>query len=242
MNQLSMAAIALLVVVPGLAQGDDTFYVSGYLGTPANDLEVSGDYAGASGYVHPTLPTGKMGGLSANERASFGFAFGYKIDEHFRVEVSYANFNYGTTRWGTDFYSYPGAYNPAAATPFVGKLGSEAYFVGVNYEQDFAKDWNWQVGAAVGLARNKFHAANEGGYAQVLPNTQTEFAYRITAGLGYKLTESLKVIANVGLVDIGNFESAKTRLIGGVTPESISPYKFETKLQPVASLGLSYSF
>lgn len=241
MNKLVLTGVAL-ALASGLAQGEDKFFVSAYLGTPLNDLDVSGDYAGASGYVSPTSPTGKMGGLSTDEKTSFGFALGYKIDANFRVGFSYANFNYGTTRWGSDFISFNGTYNPATATQLVGKLSSDAYFMGASYEQSFAKDWNWEVGAAVGLARNKFHSADEGGYAQVPSNTQTEFAYWLTAGLGYKLTEQMKVTANVGVVDIGDFESAKIRLMGGVTPESIAPYKFETKLQPVATLGLSYSF
>lgn len=231
-----------VVEIPEVSEEVNGFYVSASIYTPATNLEVSDSYAGASGYVHPTLPTGKLGALSTDEKASFGFALGYKIDEHFRLEVSYMKFDYGTTRWGTDFISFDGTYNPASSTPFVGNLDSDTYFLGGIYEQNFAEDWSWQVGAAIGLAQNKFHKAQESTYAEVSANTKNEFAYKIDAGLGYKLTDNIKVIATVGLVDIGNFESDDSRTFVGGGDETIAPYKFETTLQPIAGIGLSYCF
>ncbi|MBC7146961.1 MAG: hypothetical protein H5U24_16390 [Thioclava marina] len=154
--------------------------------------------------------------------------------------MSYAKYDYGDTDWGTDF---SGTYSFASATHFSGKLSSDMLFVGVNYLQDFAPNWNWQLGAAVGLSRNKFHRATEGIYAEVRPNAQNQSAHKVSAGLGYKLSEHLKVLGNVGLVSLGRFESAKQRDGDwSATPNPNAPHKFDTNLQPVVSLGLSYMF
>ncbi|TNF14842.1 MAG: hypothetical protein EP320_06090 [Rhodobacteraceae bacterium] len=65
----------------------------------------------------------------------------------------------------------------------------------------------------------------------------------MSAGLGYKLSEHLKVLGNVGLVSLGRFESAKQRDVNwSTTPNPNAPHKFDTNLQPVVSLGLSYMF
>jgi opacity protein-like surface antigen len=242
MKRITLSAAALLVASSSLAHAADKLYISGYLGLPPSDLEASSDYAGASGYLSPTSPTGRMGDLETDEKATYGFAFGYKINENLRLELSYADFDYGTTSWGVDFNSFNGTFNPVNATPFVGRLSSKAYFLGLGYEKDFAEDWSWKLGAAIGLARNKFHSADEGSYAEVSSNTQSEFAYRLSAGLGYKLTEKVKLTATAGLVDIGGFESAKERVLTNGSTEAITPYKFETDLQPELTLGTSFTF
>lgn len=83
--------------------------------------------------------------------------------------MSYAKYDYGDTDWGTDF---SGTYSFASATPFSGKCSSDMLFVGVNYLQDFAPNWNRQLGATVGVSRTKFHRATEGTYAEVRPTAQ----------------------------------------------------------------------
>lgn len=238
---LFIAASLVLAGASTLALAEDQLYIGGSIGTAARKLEVSGDYTGASGYIAPDAPTGKMGGLSTDGKPSFDLSIGYKLNDHLRAELSYARFNYGTTRWGTDFYSYNGTYDPTLAIPFVGKLHSQAYFFGLNYGGTLTKEWIWQVGAAVGLARNTFDEAQEGDYATIFSNTKNVFAYKLVIGLGYRLTRGMTVMASVSRVDIGGFESAKHRNNTGTT-ESIAPYKFETKPQPLASLGLFLSF
>ncbi|TNF14841.1 MAG: hypothetical protein EP320_06085 [Rhodobacteraceae bacterium] len=83
--------------------------------------------------------------------------------------MSYAKYDYGDTDWGTDF---SGTYSFASATHFSGKLSSDMLFVGVNYLQDFAPNWNRQLGAAVSVSRTKFARATEGTYAEVRPTAQ----------------------------------------------------------------------
>jgi opacity protein-like surface antigen len=235
MNKTALALIALFAF-PALAQSEPSFYVSGAIGTIGGGMKTSDDLAGNP----PTAPHGAMGGLDTGSKRSFALAVGYQLDPNLQVEVSYGKYEYGDTDWGTDF---SGTYNGATATPFSGKLSSDVLFVGVNYLGDFAPNWNWQVGAAVGMARNKFHRAAEGTYAEVRSNAQNEFAFKVSAGLGYKLSEHLKVLGNVDLVSLGRFESAKQRDVDwSSTPNPIAPYKFDTNLQPVVSLGLSYSF
>ena len=65
----------------------------------------------------------------------------------------------------------------------------------------------------------------------------------MSAGLGYKLSEHIKVLGNVGLVSIGRIESAKQRDGDwSATPNPNAPQKFDTNLQPVVSLCLSHTF
>lgn len=236
------AAGLVLIAASGSALGFDRIRIGGSIGTAARSLEASGDYTGAVGYVAPDAPTGKMGSLDAEGKPSFGLSVEYKLNDRLRTELSYARFNYGTTRWGTDFDSYNGAYDPALAIPFVGKLHSQAYFVGLNYEGLLTPEWTWHVGAAVGQARNTFEDAQEGDYGTIYANTKREFAYKLAAGVGYRLAQGITVVASVWLVDIGSFESARRRSTNFVSTESISPYKFDTKLQPIGVLGLFASF
>jgi hypothetical protein len=221
----------------------DQFYIGGYIGSAASRLHASSDYAGASGYISPDSPTGKMGELGTKSSPTFGLSAGYTLSDHLSVEISYANLDYGSTRWGTDFDSYNGTYNATLAVPFVGRLHSRAYLVGLNYEGVLYGEWIWQAGAAIGLARNTFETASEGDYAMVFANTKTRFAYKFSAGLGYRLGERAAIMANVWLLDIGDFESAKSRNNLGIGAiEAISPYKFETKCQPMVSVGLRFNF
>lgn len=242
-RKMLMGVCIILGAASNSARGADQFYIGGYIGSAASRLHASSDYAGASGYISADSPTGKIGDVDTKSNPSFMLSAGYKLTDHLRAEVSYAKLDYGSTRWGTDFYSFDGTYNPSLAIPFVGRLHSQTYLAGLNYEGVLYKEWIWEAGAAVGLARNTFETANEGDYATIFANTKTRFAYKLSAGIGYRLGEQVAIMANVWLLDIGGFESAKSRNNFGIgATEAISPYKFETKCQPMASVGLRFNF
>ena len=96
------------------------------------------------------------------------------------------------------------------------------------------------AGVGVGPSFNKFHEASESTYATIHKNTHNSVSFKADLGAIYNISSSLAVNAGISFLNLGNFESAKTRTYRGT--ESISPYKFSSGWNNSISLGLRYSF
>jgi opacity protein-like surface antigen len=243
-----MKKSALIIVSVALTQlgfnafADETssFYIEGLVGTPIKNLSASSDYAGASGYVCSNCPTGKMGDVHTSPDTTWGLKAGYKYTENLKFDLSYYSLGYGRTTWGTDFSSFNGTYNPATATPFTSNnLTSDAVFISAYYNFNLGNGWMPYVGVGIGASRNTFGYTNEGGYNFINSHTSVDFAYKLDAGLVYKINKNIAIDLGISLIDVGEFKSANVR---GTNNEPITPYKFSADLSPIATLGLIYYF
>ena len=204
------------------------------------NLSPSNDYAGASGYVCADCPTGLIGEVENDPKNTQALKLGYTFSENLSSELSFYNVNFGTTTWDTDFNSFDGTYNSSVATSFSGKLTSTAMLLGVNYNLKPIGKLKPFLGVGAGPSFNEFHAAKEGTYATVNKNTNRSIAYKADLGALYDITSSIAINAGVSFLNLGDFESAKTRDTGST--QAISPYKFSSGWNKSISLGLRYSF
>ena len=222
------------------------FYFELSISQGPEKLSPSTDYAGASGYVCADCPTGRIGEVNNDPSTTKSLKLGYYFSENFSSELSFYDVDFGTTTWGTDFSSFNGTYNSSTATSFSGKLTSTAILVSANYHFKPIGKLKPFARVGVGPSFNKFHEASESTYATVHKNTHNSVSFKADLGAIYNISPSFAVNAGISFLNLGNFESAKTRTIGGT--ESISPYKFSSGQHGSLlwnnsiSLGLRYSF
>jgi opacity protein-like surface antigen len=226
--------------INAFADETSSFYIEGLVGTPIRNLNASSDYAGASGYVCSNCPTGKLGDVNTSPGTTWGLKAGYKYTENLKFDLSYYSLSYGQTKWGTDFTSFNGTYNPATAIPFTSdKLTANVVFISAYYNLNMKNGFMPYVGAGIGYSRNKISHINEGGYNFMNSHTSADFAYKLDTGLAYQINKNISIDLGVSLIDVGEFESANVR---GTNNEPIAPYKFSASLSPITALGLVDNF
>ena len=235
--------VSLAISMESLAQEQKRFYIEGLIGSGIDKLEASKNYAGASGWVSPTSPTGRMGDVSNDSDTSLGIKIGYKYSDNIKLDLSFYSLGYGKTNWGTDFYSFNGTYDSNQAAPFVGELTSKVAFVSAYYNWNFNNQFKPYIGFGLGVSRNKFHAADEAGNATIENNTKTEFAYKLDIGSIYQISPAIALNFGASFIDVGGFKSGKQRRYNNGTLEAITPYKFSSDgLNPIYTVGVIYSF
>jgi len=242
LHKLSKLILIGILSLPNLAFAYEPtkFFIGGLVASPIKNLNASSDYAGAPGYFCSDCPTGKIGGVNTSPATTWALKAGYTYSENLSFDISYYSFSHGESSWGTDFSSFNGTYNPAAATAFTSKeISSDATFISAYYNLNLDNGVRPYAGLGVGLSRNKFDYTDEGSYSFINSHTTTDVAWKLDIGSQYELKNHLILDLSLTLVDLGEYKSANSR---GSSSEVIIPYKFSTGLSPIVSLGLIYKF
>ena len=192
-------------------------------------IDLEGYYLTAKGGASKTFNTGTTsfnavdGSLRTfqNEDLGTGSAFGFSVGKYltdsFRLELE------ATKRTG---YEYDARASTAGLTSvtFKAKMQTEALFINGFYDfQPFSMS-NTAItpylGGGVGVSRNKMgiDAIHENGLAvdqTIDGNTINQFAYKLSAGTLFSLTEQLSLDVNYQYVNLGAFKGGTEVITNG---------------------------
>lgn len=151
---------------------------------------------------------------SLGDQTFAGAGFGYQINSWFRVDV--------TGEYRTEA-NYRAAIASAWPLPAPSAFGTDAYSAGLSTALFMANGYvdlgTWRgitpfVGAGVGLAAHNLHGLNDlgggassGGIGVAPDRSQTNFAWAVMAGLGFNVTNNLKMELGYRYVDMGDVTS-----------------------------------
>lgn len=213
-------------------------------------LGISGGAAGSS-LSSPDFSSKGVGGSFAGRAHSldihfdeiYGVYAGYQATEKLRLEVGYYKTG-ADLDWTADF-------GMGDITNFEAELDADIFLVSAYYT--FAEDQNFTpyLGLSLGVSNNDFHSAKEyfpgfpGVGSFVENNSETQFAFRFTAGTDYAFTDSLSLNIDLSLMNIGDFGSGNSRTLGplyGGATQSIGSYDLKDTWFTTLSLGAKYHF
>ena len=200
------------------------------LPTMAVAIDLEGYYITAKGGVSKTFNTGTTSSINANgdlrsnqnedlgTGSAFGFSVGKYLNDNFRLELE------ATKRTGYEF--------DARCTTICGagvedkaKIQTETLFINGFYDFQPFSIRNTAItpylGGGVGISRNKMGTTEI--YLNGLPagvtidgNTINKFAYKLSAGTLFSLTEQLSLDVNYQYVNLGDFKSGTNVYENGV--------------------------
>lgn len=127
--------------------------------------------------------------------------------------------------WGNNLrteleYGYNGKakLEGSASTPDLNyKSDIKSQFVMANVYYDFDLDSNWTpyVGAGIGYARVKAdNQVNFGGEVASLSKSSGNFAWNLTAGISYEMTDNLSIDASYRYIDYGKVKNSGSLELG----------------------------
>lgn len=146
-----------------------------------------------------------VGGL----RVAYGLAFPMG-DNRLRTEIEYGfngkakldgNMNY--------FISNDTAAYPPANIGYKSEIKSQFVMANLYYDFNTGSDWTPYVGAGLGYARVKAdNSVNYAGQAMSLSKSSNNFAWNLTAGLSYQVTDDLVIDASYRYIDYGKVDTS----------------------------------
>lgn len=241
MNKILMGALALGIAQPAMASDEDN-KVFGEIGVGAgfSDTDLKFNNPTGTNFTSNTT-TGDYIDLSEadNSDSSFtGYAkLGYRLSENFSVHTA---------------YQYFGKFRASGSATFFGNdfeqtLSSNAHglFVGLGANTDVGSNAFVEVTGDLGIGMTKSdgtQGANLGGPGVFPSASHSNFAWGVGAGLGYRLSNNVSLVARANYYDLGNADTAfsgpNANQIGMNTDE-----RLETDLKTVTTtIGLRFNF
>ena len=224
------------------------------LPTMAVAIDLEGFYITPKGGVSKSMDTGttseSLGGTTfslADEDLGTGTAFGLSvgkyISDNFRLELEAIK---------RTSYEFDAAYNIAPEAREKADIDSKSLFINAFYDfKSFdisSTSVTPYLGGGVGISRNKVSSQKQ--YNEGAPNggtfndkTISQFAYKLSAGSLFSLTEKLSLDINYQYVDLGSFKGGNELYYNGELQTTIDAglNGGEIKTQELM-VGLQYKF
>jgi opacity protein-like surface antigen len=217
-------------------------------------IDLEGFYITPKGGVSKSMDTGttyeSTGGrtLSLTDEdlgtgTAFGLSVGKYISDNFRLELEAIK---------RTSYEFDAAYNIAPEAREKADIDSKSLFINAFYDfKSFdisSTSVTPYLGGGVGISSNKVSSQKQ--YNEGAPNggtfndkTISQFAYKLSAGSLFSLTEKLSLDINYQYVDLGSFKGGNELYANGVLQGSIDAglNGGEIKTQELM-VGLQYKF
>lgn len=225
----------LLVFSAVFAYADSGFYLKGELGySNALDASLMNDKSTADPNDDQLAPGSKLQDIGHG--ATFGLGVGYQFNQFFRADIT----GYVRDGFDIDDTSFNGTQK------FSGDIDSKAIMLNLYAQKEFNRIIPF-IGFGIGHARNKVDSLSytAGGLKGKGPGkTKSGFAWQISAGAGYKITEKFIVDLEYRYADLGKIAAGKganNLNEFGLGTVSLNGVKGDLKVQE-AVLSLRYLF
>ena len=224
------------------------------LPTMAVAVDLDGYYITAKGGISKTSDTGVtnfnaiiltlvMQNEDLGTGSAFGFSVGKYLTDSFRLELE------ATKRTG---YEYDAPFTILPTFTEEAKIETHALFINGFYDFQPFIIRNMPItpylGGGVGISRNKMGttAQHDNGVPDGVTiggNTINQFAYKLSAGTLFSLTEHLSLDVNYQYVNLGDFKSGTNAYVNGVFAGTLQRgiNGGEIKSQELM-VGLQYTF
>ena len=225
--------VALLLTLPTIAVAIDS---EGYYFTAKGGVSKTSS-TGTINYTDFQATAGSLQSEDLGTGSAFGFSVGKYLNDNFRLELE------ATKRTGYDLDARLTTNSTFSSNA---KIQTEALFVNGFYDfQPFTisnTPITPYVGGGIGISRNKMgittQLTNGVPVSFIEGHTTSEFAYKLSAGTLFSLTEQLSLDVNYQYVNLGEFESS-TAITGGNLQRPISGGEIKSQELMV---GLQYTF
>ena len=232
--------LALLLTLPTIAVAID---LEGYYITAKGGVSKTLD-TGATNYTNTTGTTRYLQNEDLGTGSAFGFSVGKYLTDNFRLELE------AIKRTGyekdADFQAFGNTLTAKA------KMQTEALFINGFYDFQPFSIRNTAItpylGGGIGISRNKMGTINghtSGTYnnTDIDGNTINQFAYKLSAGTLFSLTEQLSLDVNYQYVNLGAYKGGTEVLVNGafIGNQESGINGGEIKTQELM-VGLQYTF
>ena len=231
--------LALLLTLPTIAVAID---LEGYYITAKGGVSKTLD-TGATNYTNTTGTTRYLQNEDLGTGSAFGFSVGKYLTDNFRLELE------AIKRTG---YEYDARFTIIPTATQEAKIQTEAVFITGFYDFQPFSISNTAItpylGGGIGISRNKMGTINghtSGTYnnTDIDGNTINQFAYKLSAGTLFSLTEQLSLDVNYQYVNLGAFKGGtgfyRNGAFGGNRQRGINGGDIKTQELMV---GLQYKF
>ncbi|MHC5226087.1 outer membrane protein [Ignatzschineria sp. LJL83] len=207
MKKIILGSVISVAVFGNLSMAEDfQQYISG----KASVVILENKFSGTGTYQNKESLVNEIHHKKNHTVAGLRLAYGFAIpagDSKIRTEIEYG-YN-GKAKLKGDVNYRIGNNIPEARLPYRSEIKSQFVMANVYYDFNTGSDWVPYIGAGLGYARVKADNRVEfAGESKTLSKSSNNFAWNVTAGVAYNVTDNLSIDASYRYTDLGKAKTS----------------------------------
>ena len=239
MKKIILGSVISVAMFGSLSMAEDfKQYISG----KASVVRLENKFSGTGVYNNKQSLENVVHHKKNHTVAGLRLAYGFAIpvgESNMRAEIEYG-YN-GKAKLKGDM-NYRIATNiPAALLPYRSEIKSQFVMANIYYDFDTGSDWVPYLGAGLGYARVKADNSVEfDGQSMSLSKSSNNFAWNVTAGVAYNVTENLSIDASYRFMDLGKAKTSGNFDLGQAYTHDVHT-KSKVRTNEL-NIGIRYTF